>query len=201
MLAAVLLVARVKLDVTIPRPLVFEHAQAIVASERHLVAVSLCQSFGTRKRSLSRARWWTNNSSCFKRTLAYLFVLLEERESRERALTVAAAERHRERRVGGRRRARVTRARRCYNVSVGGRHPVAMARLGTCRIKNTHYVIIPLVSSRLVGSHDFLTCGGATEQGKRERRLTKGQQGLDSERERATFGFRFPTTANYDECE
>lgn len=41
MLAAVLLVSRVKLDVTIPGPLVFEHAQAIVASERHLVAVSL----------------------------------------------------------------------------------------------------------------------------------------------------------------
>lgn len=41
MLAAVLFVARVQLDVSISAALVFEEAQAKLAPERHLVAVSL----------------------------------------------------------------------------------------------------------------------------------------------------------------
>lgn len=44
MLAAVLFVARVELDVTVPGPLVLEESQTEVAAERHLVAVRLSVS-------------------------------------------------------------------------------------------------------------------------------------------------------------
>jgi hypothetical protein len=79
-LAAVLFVARVEFDVTVPGPLVLEESQTEIAAERHLVAVrlSVSKKWTNQIHQLSLQFLFWLKSEGKMNILIYLFVFLEE---------------------------------------------------------------------------------------------------------------------------
>lgn len=100
MLAPILFISRVELDVTIAGSFVFEKPQTKVTTERHLVAVRL--SIVTQRLDQLSSLFETFYFIRWLRREPYLFVFLEERQSRKGSLTKSTGERDGEGRVGGR---------------------------------------------------------------------------------------------------